>query len=111
MEIKYSILHWQKYIDLIKTIINNTLENNTKTKTWQLIWEMIKINIKETSIEHYANESITKTKAQQEIQKQLDSIHESIIHLEACSNLPDACTNLQRCKEHISELESKQILQ
>ena len=70
---------------------------------------MIKINIKEASIEYCVNESITKTKVQQEIQKQLDSINESIIDLEACSNLPDtSLVQLQRYKEHKSELESKQ---
>ena len=70
---------------------------------------MIKINIKEASIEYCVNESITKTKVQQEIQKQLDSINESIIDLEACSNLPvTSLVQLQRYKEHKSELESKQ---
>ena len=69
---------------------------------------MTKINVKEVSIDYYVNESITKTKAHQEMQKQLDSINESIIDLEVCSNLPDqSLAQLQRYAEHKSELESK----
>ena len=53
--------------------------------------------------------SLTKTKAQQEIQKQLDSINESIIDLEACRDLPDtSLAQLQRYREHKSKFESKQ---
>ena len=103
-----SILNKKDYINLINSTIDNTLKKSNTIKSWQLIWEMIKINIREESIYYCKKYSLSKSTDQKMIQKELDSVNTKIIDLEADQNLSQGTlTQIQAYKEKKSELESK----
>ena len=86
-----SILTDAKYLMETKRVIEKTIEEYKSLKSCQLIWELVKINVKDYTICYCKNKAQDRTRATRSIQKDLDIVNENILNLEV--------------KEHISNEE------
>ena len=73
-----------------KRVIEKTIEYKS-LKSCQLIWELVKMNVKDYTISYCKNKAQDRTRATRSIQKDLDTVNENILNLEV--------------KEHISNEE------
>ena len=73
-----SVLHEQDYVNSIKDIIKDTALKLRGCHCSQLVWEMIKINIKEFSVSYSIRRANSLKKDFQNLQRELDSIIKTI---------------------------------
>ena len=105
-----SVLKEQNYIKGINKTIENTLKDFHDMKSNQLIWEILKLNMKEFTVQYCIEKKKSKASNFKAIQEELDKINEKVLFLDTKENL----TKLDR-DELISnktrklELESQQF--
>ena len=106
-----SVLNDKQYLDEIKKAIGKTLQEYQDLKSYQLIWELVKINIKEFSISSCKEKSRQRKDMLKDIQHQLDSINKNVLTLETKGSLThDEKEQLEYRKLLKPELGSKQTL-
>ena len=104
-----SILYDQEYLIETKHIIEKTIQEYQQLKSYQLIWEMIKINIREFTIGYCKDKAAENVWEIQSIQEELDIICEKILNLEVKVKMTyTETTEFNNLQVKKSELESKQ---
>ena len=104
-----AILCNEDYLKQTKNIIKNTTKEYESLKSYQLIWEMIKINVKEFTISYCKNKAKERSLDIQNIQNELDLINRKILNLETSVDISnEEKNNITALHLKKSELESKQ---
>ena len=104
-----SILNGKEYNDRVKEIITETSQEYQYLKSYQLIWELVKINIKDFSMSYCKTKSNQRKDIIKEIQNQLDKVNKTILTLDTKDSLNDNDRKLLKYNNLLkSELESKQ---
>ena len=108
-KINNSVLNEPEYIKVINNTIKHTINECKSLNSKQLTWEMVKINIKECTISYCTSKSLERSISIQNIQKELDQVHEKIVLFKTKPNLDnDDKTELEALQIRNSELLSKQ---
>ena len=104
-----SILNDKEYNDRVKEIIAETSQEYQYLKSYQLIWELAKINIKDFSMSYCKTKSNQRKDIIKDIQNQLDKVNKTIHTLDTKDSLNDNDRKLLEYNNLLkSELESKQ---
>ena len=92
-----------------KRVREKTVEEYKSLKSCQLIWELVKINVKDYTICYCKNKAQDRTRATRSIQKDLDIVNENILNLEVKEHISnEEIIKLNNLKVKKLELESKQ---
>ena len=103
-----SMLLDEGYIKLINKTIDESIQSSTCLKSHQLIWEFLKINIREESMKYCKIMSQRRRETQAELQHNLDDLCEKIVNIEKKNQLSQQDINeLHHYRQHKSELEGK----
>ena len=92
-----------------KRVIEKTIEEYKSLMSCQLIWELVKINVKDYTTSYCKNKAQDRTRATCSIQKDLDIVNENILNLEVKEHISnEEIIKLNNLQVKKSELESKQ---
>ncbi len=96
-----SVLNDDEYIEGIRNVVKNTLEEYKDINSYRLQWEIVKIKIKEFSIQYAVKKKRIETLEECHVQKELDKLH---VKIESDRFEREELETLLKTK---SELESK----
>ena len=103
-----SVLKDQQYLQGVHESIDNTLRQYQDIKSYQLMWEILKINVKEYTIHYCVNRKKDNNYKIKCIQNGLDKLSEDILFLETKGKLTKVEEELLLShKTKMLELESK----